>query len=66
MIEGVEAYMETSVGGLIKVGKKMALYKVLQSGKVVVSDGLVKISIVPKGRCAAWIEEFKKRRGTAA
>lgn len=66
MIEGVDAYMETSVGGLIKVGKKMPLHKVLQSGKVVVSDGLVRISVVPKGKSAAWIEEFKKRRGATA
>ncbi|KAF3045217.1 hypothetical protein E8E12_010804 [Didymella heteroderae] len=65
-VDNVEAYMETAVGGLIKVGKKMALHKVLGSGKVVVSDGLVRISVVPKGKSAAWIEEFKKRRGTTA
>ena len=65
-VDSVEAYMETAAGGLIKVGKKMALHKVLGSGKVVVSDGLVRISVVPKGKSAAWIEEFKKRRGTTA
>ncbi|KAF2631599.1 hypothetical protein BU25DRAFT_479215 [Macroventuria anomochaeta] len=64
-VDGVEAYMETVAGGLIKVGKKMALHKVLGSGKVVVSDGLVRMSVVPKAKSAAWIEEFKKRRGTA-
>ncbi|KAF3047325.1 hypothetical protein E8E11_002947 [Didymella keratinophila] len=65
-IDNVEAYMETAAGGLIKVGKKMALHKVLGSGKVVVSDGLVRISVVPKAKSAAWIEEFKKRRGMTA
>lgn len=65
-VDNVEAYMETAAGGLIKVGKKMALHKVLGSGKVVVSDGLVRISVVPKAKSAAWIEEFKKRRGTTA
>lgn len=65
-VDNVEAYMETAIGGLIKVGKKIALRKVLGSGKVVVSDGLVRISIVPKAKSAAWIEEFKKRRGTTA
>lgn len=65
-MDNVEAYMETAAGGLIKVGKKMALHKVLGSGKVVVSDGLVRMSVVPKGKSAKWIEEFKKRRGTAA
>jgi hypothetical protein len=61
--EGVEAYMETSAGGLIKVGKKMSLGKVLGSGKPEVVDGLVSITVVPKDRAAGWIEEFKKRRG---
>jgi hypothetical protein len=61
--EGVEAYMETSAGGLIKVGKKMSLGKVLGSGKPEVVDGLATISVVPKDRAAAWIEEFKKRKG---
>jgi hypothetical protein len=61
--EGVEAYMETSAGGLIKVGKKMTLGKVLGSGKPEVVDGLATISVVPKDRAADWIEEFKKRKG---
>jgi hypothetical protein len=62
-VDNVEAYMETSAGGLIKVGKKMSLGKVLGSGKPEVVDGLATISVVPKGRAADWIEEFKKRRG---
>lgn len=62
-LENVEAYMETSAGGLIKVGKKMSLGKVLGSGKPEVVDGLVRISVVPKDRSADWIEEFKKRIG---
>lgn len=65
-IENVEAYMETTIGGLIKVGKKMSLGKVLGSGKTEVVDGLVRISIVPKDKAAKWIEEFKKRRGKTA
>ncbi|KAF1942471.1 TPR-like protein [Clathrospora elynae] len=62
-VDNVEAYMETSAGGLIKVGKKMSLGKVLGSGKPEVVDGLVTISVVPKDKAAGWIEEFKKRRG---
>ncbi|ORY13264.1 TPR repeat protein-like protein [Clohesyomyces aquaticus] len=61
-VEGVEVYMETAAGGLIKVGKKMALGKVLGSGKVEVVDGLVKMNVVPKGRASGWIEEFKQRK----
>jgi hypothetical protein len=55
--------METSAGGLIKVGKKMSLGKVLGSGKPEIVDGLATISVVPKDRAAGWIEEFKKRKG---
>lgn len=62
-VGSVEAYMETVAGGLIKVGKKMMLGKVLGSGKAEVVDGLAKISVVPKDKAAGWIEEFKKRRG---
>ncbi|KAF2134624.1 TPR repeat protein-like protein [Dothidotthia symphoricarpi CBS 119687] len=62
-VGSVEAYMETVAGGLIKVGKKMSLGKVLGSGKPEVVDGLAKISVVPKDKAAGWIEEFKKRRG---
>lgn len=55
--------METTAGGLIKVGKKMLLGKVLGCGKVEILDGLVKINVVPKDKAASWIEEFKKRVG---
>lgn len=60
----VEAYMETIAGGLIKLGKKMTLGKVLGSGKCEIKDGLINISVVPKSKAVEWIEEFKKRRGT--
>lgn len=62
-LEGVECYMETAEGGLIKAGKKLSLLKLLSSGKVEVLDGLVKILVVPKGKAGGWIEDFKKRRG---
>ncbi|KAI4914939.1 hypothetical protein J4E90_004976 [Alternaria incomplexa] len=62
-IDNVESYMETAAGGLIKVGKKMSLGKVLGSGKPEIVDGLVTISVIPKDKAAGWIEEFKKRKG---
>ncbi|KAF2477808.1 TPR repeat protein-like protein [Lindgomyces ingoldianus] len=61
-LNGVEAYMETAAGGLIKAGKKMGLGKILGSGKVEVVDGLVKINIVPKKRANVWVEEFRRRK----
>jgi hypothetical protein len=63
VVDDVEAYMETTVGGLIKVGKRMTLGKVLGSGKCEVVDGLAKISVIPKSMAQGWIAEFKKRRG---
>jgi hypothetical protein len=60
-VNGVEAYMETTSGGLIKVGKKITLGKILGSGKTEVRDGLVKINVVPKDKAAGWISDFKMR-----
>lgn len=61
----VEAYMETVAGGLVKVGKKVPLLKVLSGGKVEVVDEIVRINVVPKARAAEWIEEVKRRKGKA-
>ena len=57
-----EAYMETVSGGLIKLGKKVELLKVLSGGKVEIVDGLIKVNLVPKSRASEWIESFKKSR----
>ena len=62
--EGVECYIETISGGLIKAGKKMALLRILASGKVEIVDGLLKIHVLPKAKAAAWIEDFKKTKAT--
>lgn len=62
--QDVECYIETAAGGLIKAGKKLALLKFLEGGKVEVVDGLVRINVVPKAHTASWIEEFKKRKKT--
>ena len=61
----VEAYMETISGGLVKVGKKVPLLKVLSGGKVEVVDEIVRISVVPKIKAAPWIDEVKRRKGKA-
>jgi len=61
-VDEVEAYMETITGGLIKVGKKITLGKLLGSGKCEVVDGLAKLNVIPKAKAQEWIAEFKKRR----
>lgn len=59
----VDFYMETGSGGLIRVGKKVSLGKVLGSPGLEIVDGIVRINVLLKARAAEWIEEMKSRRG---
>ncbi|KAF8249475.1 HSP chaperone complex subunit [Wilcoxina mikolae CBS 423.85] len=59
-VAGVDCYMETKTGGLVKVGRKVSLLEVLSGGKVEVVDGLVKILVVPRARNAEFVEKWKK------
>ncbi|KAI2622242.1 TPR-like protein [Hypomontagnella submonticulosa] len=61
-LAGVECYMETLSGGLVKVGKKAPLLKVLSAGNVEVVDEVVKIFVLPKEKAAAWVQEFKTKK----
>jgi tetratricopeptide (TPR) repeat protein len=60
--KGVECYMETLTGGLIKVGKNITLLKVLRGGNVEVVDDVVKIFVVPKAKAEVWIKDFKVKK----
>jgi len=62
-VESVECYVPTAVGGLVKAGKKVALRKLLESGKCEVVDGLLSLYVVTKERAAEWIEQWKVTRG---
>ena len=64
-VKGVDGYMESAKGGLVKVGKKVELLRVLEGAGGVVADGVVRISVVPRGRAGAWVEEMKRRKGAA-
>ncbi|OTA69047.1 TPR-like protein [Hypoxylon sp. EC38] len=61
-LDGVECYMETLSGGLIKVGKKVPLLKMLSSGNVEVVDEVVRFFILPKAKAAEWVQEFKTKK----
>ncbi|TGJ84497.1 hypothetical protein E0Z10_g4255 [Xylaria hypoxylon] len=61
-LAGVECYMETVTGGLIKLGKKASLLKALAGGRVEVVDEVVRIFVLPKSQAAAWVEEFKMKK----
>ncbi|KAI4603125.1 hypothetical protein KJ359_005917 [Pestalotiopsis sp. 9143b] len=62
---GVECYMDTVSGGLIKVGKKAPLLKVLSSDKVEVVDEVVRIFVLPKAKAEAWVQEYKSKKAAA-
>ncbi|KAK0627516.1 hypothetical protein B0T14DRAFT_403390, partial [Immersiella caudata] len=59
---GVECFMETVGGGLVKVGKKVPLLKVLSGSPVEVVDDLIKIFVVPKSKAERWVKEFKEKK----
>jgi tetratricopeptide (TPR) repeat protein len=61
-VKGVECYMETIAGGLVKVGKNVTLLKVLSAGNVEVVDEVVRVFVVPKGRAEAWVKDFKAKK----
>ncbi|KAI0013095.1 TPR-like protein [Xylariaceae sp. FL0662B] len=61
-LDGVECYVETISGGLIKAGKKVPLLKILSSGKVEVVDEVVRIFVLPKAKASRWVEEFKTKK----
>ncbi|UNI21806.1 HSP70/90 co-chaperone [Purpureocillium takamizusanense] len=59
---GVTCYVETRDGGLLKMGKRVPLLKVLGTGRVEVVDEVVRIFVVPSGEAEAWAREFKEKR----
>lgn len=61
-VNGVECFMQTVSGGLIKAGKKLPLLQILSGGKVEVVDELVKIFVVPTSKTGTFISEMKARK----
>lgn len=61
--KGVDVFMETMAGGMVKVGRKMRLLDVLVGGKVEVVDGVVRCFVVPRAKVEGWVEEMRKRKG---
>jgi len=61
--EQVDCYMPTAASGLIKVGKKLTLTKVLSSGKLELVDGLLNVFVVPSAKATEWIDDYKITKG---
>ena len=59
---GVECFMETITGGVVKIGKKVSLLKALSTGNIEVVDEIVKVYVVPKAKADAWVSQFKAEK----
>ena len=58
---GVDCYMETKAGtGLVKVGKKMPLLKVLTEGKIELVDDALAVYVLPRARAGKWVADWKE------
>lgn len=58
------AYMETNIGGLVKVGKKMTFHDILkmEKPKIPMFDLALKIYFVPKVESEEWVQKWDKSR----
>lgn len=61
-LQGTECYVETKEGGLLKMGKRVPLLKILCTGKVEVVDDVVRIFVLPKARAEEWTKKYKAER----
>ncbi|KAM3515768.1 hypothetical protein MY11210_000539 [Beauveria gryllotalpidicola] len=62
-LSNVSCYVETrDGGGLLKMGKRASLLKVLSTGKVEVVDQVVRIFVLPLDKADEWIAKFKEQK----
>ncbi|KAG6027274.1 hypothetical protein E4U41_000992 [Claviceps citrina] len=59
---GVSCFVETTDGGVLRMGRRVPLLKVLGTGRVEVVDEVVRIYVLPKAKADAWVEKFKRAR----
>ncbi|KAM4056782.1 hsp70/Hsp90 co-chaperone CNS1 [Hirsutella rhossiliensis] len=60
--DAVSCYLETRTGGLLKMGKRVPLLKVLATGKIDVVDEVLRIFVVPVAKADGWVAKFKAQR----
>ncbi|KAK7927809.1 tpr repeat protein [Apiospora marii] len=61
-LANVECYMDTISGGIIKVGKKVSLLKLLSSNNVEVIDQVVRLFVLPKAKAEGWLKSYKEEK----
>jgi tetratricopeptide (TPR) repeat protein len=59
---GVECYVETITGGLLKIGRKVPLLKVLSTENVEVVDEVARIFVVPKAKAEGFVKDYKMKK----
>lgn len=61
-VKTLDCFMETTSGGLIKVGKKMELNQILlqESPRAPLFDNALKLFVVPKSDVAEWTSKWNK------
>lgn len=66
-VKKLDCYMETEAGGLIKIGKKMALNTALlnQAPKAPLFDNALRLFVVPKVDAAQWLSTWNKQAALA-
>ncbi|QPG94793.1 hypothetical protein C2857_006990 [Epichloe festucae Fl1] len=62
IVAGVSCYVETREGGVLKMGKRVPLLKVLGMGRVEVVDEVVRIYVLPNAKALSWIDKFKRAK----
>ncbi|KAI5961263.1 CNS1 [Candida pseudojiufengensis] len=61
-VKTLNCYMETTSGGLVKIGKKIPINEALmkESPKVPLFDNSLKLFVVPKSKESEWISQWNK------
>ncbi|GEQ67061.1 hypothetical protein JCM33374_g724 [Metschnikowia sp. JCM 33374] len=61
-LKSLECYMETTSGGLVKVGKKAAINGALMAdnAKAPLFDNALRLYVVPKSDSPAWLKKWSK------
>ncbi|KAI5955601.1 CNS1 [Candida jiufengensis] len=61
-VKTLNCYMETTSGGLVKIGKKIPINEALMkdSPKVPLFDNSLKLFVIPKSKEAEWISQWNK------
>ncbi|OVF09549.1 putative hsp70 Hsp90 co-chaperone protein [Clavispora lusitaniae] len=61
-IRNLDCYMETTSGGLVKVGKKVAINEALmgEKAKAPLFDNGLRLYVVPKDEAAEWLSKWNK------